>query len=92
MLAAGIIELARASKYASAVVVAAKKGRDGHWTDKRFCVDLSFINSITAPVHSYMQGADQLFQEVGDCSYFSEMDMWSGVFRLLPADDTKDLR
>ena len=60
MLAAGIIELAPASKYASAVV-AAKKGLDGAWTDKRFCVDLRRINLIIAPVHSYMPVADQLF-------------------------------
>ncbi len=61
MLEAGIIELAPHSKYASAAVVAAKKGPDGEWTDKRFCIDLRNINLITAPVHSYMLVADQLF-------------------------------
>ena len=71
MLEAGIIELAPHSKYASAAVVAAKKGPDGQWTDKRFCIDLRNINLITAPVHSYMPVADQLFQEIGDCSFFT---------------------
>ena len=91
MLEAGIIELAPHSKYASATVVAAKKGPDGRWTDKRFCIDLRNINLITALVHSYMLVADQRFQEIGDCSYFSKIDMRSGFFQLLLSEDTKDL-
>ena len=91
MLEAGIIELAPHSKYASAAVVAAKKGPDGQRTDKRFCIDLRNINLITAPVHSYMPVADQLFQEIGDCSFFSKIDMRSGFFQLLLDEDTKDL-
>ena len=88
MLEAGIIELAPHSKYASAAVVAAKKGPDGQWTDKRFCIDLRNINLITAQGHSYMPVADQLFR---DFSFFSKIDMRSGFFQLLFDDDTKDL-
>ena len=61
MLEAGIIEPAPESNYASAVVVAAKKGPDGQWTDKRFCVDLRLINTITAPQHTYVPVAEELF-------------------------------
>ena len=38
-----------------------------------------------------MPVADQLFQEIGDCSYFSKIDMRSGFFQLLLYEDTKDL-
>ena len=54
MWEATIIEPSLHSKYASAVVVAAKKAPYGTWTDKRFCVDLRAINQITSSVHSYM--------------------------------------
>ena len=91
MLEAGIIEPAPRSKYASAVVVAAKKGPDGQWTDKRFCVDLRMINTITAPQHTYVPIAEELFHTIGDCSYFSKIDMRSGFFQLKLAENTKDL-
>ena len=96
MLEAGIIEPVKADKdkqryYASPAVVAAKKGPDGQWTDKRFCIDLRLINNITAPQHTYVPIAQELFHTIGDCSYFSKIDMRSGFFQLLLEEGTKDL-
>ena len=63
------------------------------WTDKRFCIDLQNINLlvITAPVHSYMPVADQLFHVIGDCSFISKIGMRNGFFQLLLNEDTKHL-
>ena len=38
-----------------------------------------------------MPVADQLFQEIGNCSYFSKINMSSGFSQLLLSEDTKDL-
>lgn len=88
---AGIIEPAPRGKYASCATVAAKKASDGTWSDSRYCIDYRQINQITSPHNTRFPLADEIFQELGDCQYFTKLDMRSGFFQLKLHEDTKPL-
>jgi len=91
LMAAGIIEPAPTSLYASAITVPAKKAPDGTWSDHRVCVDYRLCNDLLAPLHRNVPNADDLFQQLGQSKFFSKLDMRSGFFQLPLVESSKDL-
>jgi hypothetical protein len=88
MLNAGIIQPSKQTRFASEVVIAAKKDAEtGLWTDKRFCVNLVPINKCMEIDRYRLPLADEIFEAIGDCCIFSKMDARSGFFQwpILPA-------
>jgi hypothetical protein len=82
MLNAGIIQPSKQTRYASEVVIAAKKDAEtGLWTDKRFCVNLVPINKCMEIDRYRLPLADEIFEAIGDCCIFSKMDARSGFFQ-----------
>jgi hypothetical protein len=82
MLEAGIIEPSPTSPYASAPTLPPKKAPDGTWSDTRFAIDYTSINPILAPLHTPVPVADELFQQLGESSVFTKLDLRSGFFQL----------
>ena len=91
MLAAGIIEPAPSSVYASAPTIPAKKAPDGTWSDHRFCCDFRRCNDLIAPMNTHVPVADDLFQKLGKSRFFSKLDMRSGFFQLPLHPDSRDI-
>jgi transposase InsO family protein len=75
-------------KYASAVVVAAKKDpTTGQYTDKRVTVDMRPVNAATEMDRYQLPLADDLFHLVGEACVFSKLDLRSGFFQLHIAEE-----
>ena len=91
MLAAGVIEPAPTSVYASAPTIPAKKAPDGTWSDHRFCCDFRRCNELIAPMNTHVPVADDLFQKLGKSRYFTKLDMRSGFFQLPLHMDSRDI-
>jgi hypothetical protein len=85
----GIISPSTSTKYASGVVIAAKKDAvTGEWTDKRFCVDMRAQNLACADTDRYqLPLIDELFDRIGDASVFSHCDLRSGFYQLEIAEE-----
>ena len=76
MMEAGIIRPADIdSQYVSNCTMPAKKDMDGNWTDFRFCIDFRDINSATVADHYGMHLAEDLFQCVGQSTFYSKIDL-----------------
>ena len=80
MLKAGIIQETN-SPYASPIVIVNKK--DG--TD-RICVDYRKLNRVTVADPEPMRTAEDLFQRVGKCRFFSKIDLSKGYWQI-PAEE-----
>jgi hypothetical protein len=74
--------------YASCPVIPLKKDAQGNWTERQFCVDYRLLNSVTAPDKYSPPLPQDLFDRVGDCAFFSKMDLRSGFFQIpIAAED-----
>ena len=92
MLAAGIIEPAPTSAWASAATIPAKHAPDGTWSDHRYCLDFSStVNPHLKPLHTHVPNDDDCFQNLGQSTFFTKLDLHSGYFQLPLHDDSKYL-
>ena len=86
MLAADVITPCPTTKYASATTLPAKKDADGNLTDRRFCVDFRPLNIHTVADKYQMHLPEELFQQVGDSTIFSKVDLRAG-FHQFPVQE-----
>ena len=70
------------SPYASPMVVVKKK--DG---SNRICVDYRKLNRITITDPGPMTTAEDLFQKLGQCQFFSKIDLSKGYWQIPMADE-----
>jgi hypothetical protein len=92
LLDAGIIVPSHQTQYASDVVIAAKKDAvTGEWTDKRHCQDFRPLNKHMVKDYYRLPLADEIFDAIGTCKFFSSLDCRSGFYQLpiCPEDQAK---
>ena len=70
------------SPYASPMVVVKKK--DGY---HRICVDYRKLNRITVTNPESMTTVENLFQKLGQCQFFSKIDLSKGYWQIPVADE-----
>lgn len=78
------------TRYASCPVIAAKKNADGEWVDKRACIDYRRVNLKTQPDPYRMKLPEELFEEVGSCSFVTRLDMRAGFHQIPVAPESQD--
>lgn len=88
LLEAGILEeIPTDSRYASAVTLPAKKGPDGHFTDKRFAVDLRRINEQTIADRYRLPLPEELFRKMRGSKFMTKVDCRAGFFNIALQDN-----
>lgn len=63
------------SQYAAAVVLPAKKDKEGLYIDRRMCGDYRPLNAVTVPMVYPMPMPDKIFDAIGKATYFTTLDM-----------------
>ena len=81
MISAGIVRESD-SPYASPMVVVKKK--DG---SNRICVNYRKLNQITVTDPEPMTTAEDLFQKLGECQFFSKIDLSKGYWQIPLTDE-----
>jgi hypothetical protein len=91
LLEAGFIEVCDVNgKYASNLVVAAKKDESGAWTKIRTCLDFRRLNRATEHEEWGMHHTDGLFKSLQQSTTFSKLDLRSGFYQLLIAEEDRN--
>jgi Reverse transcriptase (RNA-dependent DNA polymerase). len=83
LIAAGVVQEVKYSKYACNPVLAAKRAPDGSWSDKRFCINFIPINKHTTLDRYGCHRAEDLFQRVATKKYLTALDLRSGFHQIL---------
>lgn len=88
-LDAGIIQPS-ASPWASPIVLVPKKSLNGE-KSYRMCVDLRAVNKVTTPDTYPLPRIDETLDRLGNCRYFTTLDMRSGYhqIKIAPQDAPK---
>ena len=91
LLECNIIERAPFATSAANPTFAEKRAPDGTYTDIRLCYNYRPQNQLTKDQHTSYPIADELFRQIGDCRFFSKIDLRSG-FLQIPVDmESRDL-
>ena len=81
MINTGIVRESN-SPYASPMVVVKKKDESN-----RICVDYRKLNRITVTDPEPMTTADDLFQKLGQCQFFTKIDLSKGYWQIPVSDE-----
>ena len=77
----GIIVPCNDNTFATNLVIAPKKDSEGRWLLTRVAVDWRWVNRIT-PTDAYpIPLPDRMFQDIGDATHFSKLDMRQGFLQ-----------
>ena len=89
--ACGIISPAPYATSAAVPTFAVQRAPDGQYTDVRLCYNYRPQNELTMDQHTHYPIAEDLFREIGDCKFFSKIDLRSGFYQIPVQEDCKDL-
>jgi hypothetical protein len=91
LLQAGMIEEGQVGDIISCPTLPLKKGPDGLWTDRRYCIDFRRVNSQTKIDRYPMPLAEELFRKCAGARFYSKLDLRAGFHQLPLTERAKDI-